>query len=144
IMTDEELMGVIGHEIGHVMKRHSKNALKQQLLTDAALDAAGAASGKVAKLTDSQLSAISQNLMSAKFSQKQEMEADDCGYDFLVANGVNPWGMTMAFEKLSNMEGGTKSSMIQKMFSSHPDTQKRIQRMTERAQKDGIERPAAE
>ena len=144
IMTDEELMGVIGHEIGHVMKRHSKNALKQQLLTDAALDAAGAASGKVAKLTDSQLSAISQNLMSAKFSQKQEMEADDCGYDFLVANGINPWGMTMAFEKLSNMEGGTKSSMIQKMFSSHPDTQKRIQRMTERAQKDGIERPAAE
>ena len=39
IMTDDELMGVIGHEIGHVMKRHSKNALKQQLLTDAALDA---------------------------------------------------------------------------------------------------------
>ena len=33
--------------------------------------------------------------------------------------------------------------MIQKMFSSHPDTQKRIKRMSERAQKDGFERPAA-
>ncbi|MBD5425188.1 MAG: M48 family metallopeptidase [Bacteroides sp.] len=143
IMNDDELMGVIGHEIGHVVKRHSKNAMKQQLLTDAALDAAGAASGKVARLTDSQLGALSQNLMNAKFSQKQEMEADDCGYEFLVANGLNPWGMVMAFEKLSGSEGDAKSSMIQKMFSSHPDTQKRIKRMSERAQKDGFERPAA-
>lgn len=81
--------------------------------------------------------------MSAKFSQKQEMEADDCGYDFLVAHGRNPWGMAMSFEKLSSGESGVKSSMIQKMFSSHPDTQKRIKRMSERAQKDGYERPAS-
>ncbi|MBD5258887.1 MAG: M48 family metallopeptidase [Barnesiella sp.] len=144
IMTDDELMGVIGHEIGHVLKHHSKNAMKQQLLTDAALDAAGAANGKVATLTESQLGALSQSLMNAKFSQKQEMEADDCGYDFLVANGLNPYGMAMAFEKLSGSEGGTQSSMIQKMFSSHPDTQKRIKKMTERAKKDGYERPAAQ
>ena len=143
IMTDEELMGVIGHEIGHVLKRHSKKALKQKLLTDAALDAAGAANGKVAKLTDSQLGAISECLVNAKFSQKQEAEADDCGYDFLVANGFNPWGMAMAFEKLSGQEGGVKSSMIQKMFSSHTDTQKRISRMSERAQKDGYEKPVS-
>lgn len=143
IMSDEELMGVIGHEIGHVLKRHSKNALKQQLLTDAALDAAGAANGKIATLTDSQLGAISESLLNAKFSQKQESEADDCGYDFLVANGINPWGIAMAFEKLSGSEGNAKSSTIQKMFSSHPDTQKRIKKMSERAQKDGFEKPAS-
>lgn len=144
IMTDDELMGVIGHEIGHVLKHHSKNALKQQLLTEAALDAAGAASGKIAKLTDSQLGAISESLVNAKFSQKQEAEADECGYDFLVANGLNPWGMAMAFEKLSGSEGNAKSSSIQKMFSSHPDTQKRIKKMSERAQKDGFTKPATE
>ncbi|MDE7437925.1 MAG: M48 family metallopeptidase [Muribaculaceae bacterium] len=143
IMNDDELMGVIGHEIGHVLKRHSKNALKQKLLTDAALDAAGAANGKVAVLTDSQLGAISESLINAKFSQKQESEADECGYDFLVANGLNPWGMAMAFEKLSGSEGGAKSSAIQKMFSSHPDTQKRIKKMSERAQKDGFVKPEA-
>lgn len=143
IMTDDELMGVIGHEIGHVLKRHSKNAMKQQLLTDAALDAAGAANGKIARLTDSQLGALSENFLNAKFSQKQENEADDCGYDFLVANGLNPWGMAMAFEKLSGSEGQAKSSYIQKMFSSHPETQKRIKKMSERATKDGFVRPAA-
>lgn len=144
VMTDDELMGVIGHEIGHVLKRHSKNAMKQQLLTDAALDAAGAANGKIAKLTDSQLGAISESLVNARFSQKQEMEADECGYDFLVANGLNPWGMAMAFEKLSGSNGNAKSSIVQKMFSSHPDTQKRINKMSERAQKDGYKKPTAD
>lgn len=141
IMSDDELMGVIGHEIGHVIKRHSKNAFKHELLTGALMDAAGAASNTAAALTDSQLGQLGQSLMNAKYSQKQESEADDCGYDFLVENGLNPWGMAMAFEKLSGSEGETKATTIQKMFSSHPDTQKRIKKMSERAEKDGYKKP---
>ena len=96
-----------------------------------------------AKLTDSQLGALGQSLINAKYSQKQESEADDSGYDFLKANGRNPWGIVMSFEKLQSLEGGnTQASAIQKMFSSHPDTKKRIERMTKRCQKDGYERPA--
>ncbi|MDE6811842.1 MAG: M48 family metallopeptidase [Muribaculaceae bacterium] len=141
IMSDDELMGVIGHEIGHVVKRHSKKGLKQQLLTGAALDAAGSVSQTVAMLSDSQLGALAESLMHAKYSQKQEMEADDCGYDFLVANGLNPWGMSMAFEKLMGSEGNGNYSIIQKMFSSHPDTKKRIEKMSKRATKDGYPKP---
>ena len=141
IMSDDELMGVIGHEIGHVIKRHSKNALKHELLTGALMDAAGAANNTVAVLTDSQLGALGQSLMNAKYSQKQESEADDCGYDFLVVNGLNPWGMSMAFEKLMGSEGDVKQSTIQKMFSSHPDTKKRIEKMAKRAEKDGYTKP---
>ncbi len=143
IMSDDELLGIIGHEIGHVAKHHSKKAFKQELLTGAAKDAIGAASGKPAALTDSQLGDLSQSLVGAKFSQKQEKEADDCGYDFLVANGRNPWGMVMAFEKFLTMEesAGTKASYINKMFSSHPETKERIKRMSERATKDGFKRP---
>ena len=57
IMSDDELMGIIGHEIGHVMKRHSKNAFRQSLLTGALKDAAGAANNTVAALTDSETGA---------------------------------------------------------------------------------------
>ncbi|MBD5256362.1 MAG: M48 family metallopeptidase [Bacteroides sp.] len=145
IMSDEELLGVIGHEIGHVTKRHSKNAFKQQLLTGAAKDAIASAGGTAAKLSESQLGSLGESLIGAKYSQKQESEADDAGYEFLVANGINPWGMVMAFEKLQSLEGGdVKSNMIQKMFSSHPDTAKRIKRMSERATKDGYTRPESE
>lgn len=146
IMNDDELMGIIGHEIGHVMKRHSKNAFRTELLSDAMKDAIASTSSTAAALTESQLGALTSSLINAKYSQKQEKEADDCGYDFLVANGRNPWGMVMAFEKFLDMEGGenAKSSYMSKMFSSHPETKDRIKRMTERATKDGIARPAAE
>lgn len=141
IMDDDELMGVIGHEIGHVVKRHSKNAFKTELLTGALKDAVSASGGKLAALTDSQLGSLGESLINAKYSQKQEKEADDCGYDFLVANGRNPWGMVMAFEKLQNLEGSVKSTTVSKMFSSHPETKDRIDKMTKRCVKDGYERP---
>lgn len=143
IMDDDELIGIIGHEIGHVVKRHSKNAFKTELLTGAVKDAVSATGGKAAALTDSQLGSLGESLINAKYSQKQEKEADDCGYDFLVANGRNPWGMVKSFEKLQNLEGSTKSTTVQKMFSSHPETKDRIERMTKRCQKDGYERPEA-
>lgn len=141
-MSDDELLGVIGHEIGHVLKHHSKNAFKTSLLTDALKDGISSAGGVAAALSDSQLGTLTQSLINAKYSQKQENEADDCGYDFLVSKGKNPWGMVMAFEKLQTMEGNQKSSYISKMFSSHPETKARIEKMTKRCVKDNYPRPA--
>ena len=143
LMDDDELLGVIGHEIGHVLKHHSKNAFKNELLTGALKDAVASTGGKAAALTESQLGTLATSLQSAKFSQKQENEADDCGYDFLVSKGKNPWGIVMSFEKLQGLEGdaGASQSYIQKMFSSHPETQKRIDHMKKRCEQDGIARP---
>lgn len=145
LLNDDELLGVIGHEIGHVIKRHSKNAFKNELLTGAAKDAIASANGTAAALTESQLGNLSQSLINAKFSQKQEKEADNCGYDFLVSKGKNPWGMVMSFEKLQSLEGDSsqKQSYITKMFSSHPETKARIEAMSKRCEKDGYTRPEA-
>lgn len=142
IMNDEELLGVIGHEIGHVAKHHSKKAFKNQLLTGAVRDALTASGGQLGALSSSMLGTLGESLVSAKYSQKQEKEADDYGYDFLKKNGINPYGMVMAFEKLQSMEGSSNNSYIQKMFSSHPDTKERISRMEKRARKDGFTRPS--
>ena len=54
IMTDEELLGVIGHEIGHVAHRDSKDGFRTALLTSALKDGISSQGGKVATLTDSQ------------------------------------------------------------------------------------------
>lgn len=145
IMDDDELMGIIGHEIGHVLKRHSKSQFKTQLLTGAMKDAVASTGGKAAALTESQLGNLGDALINAKYSQKHENEADDCGYDFLKSNGRNPWGMVMAFEKFLSLENGgnQKSSYIAKMFSSHPETKARIERIAKRCNKDGIARPEA-
>jgi metalloprotease len=143
IMSDDELLGIIGHEIGHVAKRHSKKAFKTELLTGALKDGIASTGGTAQALSESVLGDMGQALVGAKFSQKQEKEADDYGYEFLKSNGKNPWGMVMSFEKFLELEGnsGSNSSYYQKMFSSHPETKERIKRLTERAQKDGIARP---
>lgn len=143
IMSDDELLGIIGHEVGHVARHHSKNAFKTELLTGALKDGIAATGGTAARLTESQLGTLGESLINAKYSQKQEKEADDYGYEFLKSHGKNPWGMVQAFEKFQGMEGENKPSYFQKMFSSHPDTKDRIKRMTDRCKKDGLERPAA-
>ena len=48
IMDDDELMGVIGHEIGHVLKHHSKKAFRTELLTGALKDAVASTGGVAA------------------------------------------------------------------------------------------------
>lgn len=81
-MTDDEVLGVIGHEIGHVAHKDTRKAFQQALLQSAVLDGIGSTSATAAALTNSQLSQIGQSLLSARYSQKQESNADDYGYDF--------------------------------------------------------------
>lgn len=142
-MSDDELLGIIGHEIGHVALRHSKNQFKNQLLTGALKDLIASTGSNAAALADGTLASIGESFLGAKYSQKQEKEADDYGYEFLKKNGKNPWGMVMSFEKLLEMEGtsGQQTSYFAKMFSSHPETKERIKRLSNRAKKEGISRP---
>lgn len=140
-MTDDEVLGVIGHEIGHVAHKDTKKAFQEALLQSAVLDGIGATSATAAALTNSQLAQIGQSLLSAKYSQKQESNADDYGYDFLRSHGKNPWSMAMAFTKLESLENGAQSNELQQMFSSHPATSSRIEHIAERCRKDRIAPP---
>ena len=150
-MTDDEVLGVVGHEIGHVALKHTLKQYKTALRNSAIRDAISSTGGAVAVLTASQLGDLGEALMSAKFSRKQEEQADDYGYDFLVAHKRNPWAMAMAFEKLLSMSNGgasagtqaaSSNSAVSEIFSDHPSTEKRIQTMSARATQDGYKRPA--
>ena len=134
VMTDEEVMAVIGHEIGHVVHTDSKDAMKNAYLRSAVKNAAGAANDKVAKLTDSELGAMAEALAGSQYSQKQENEADEYGVEFCVKNGIDPYAMANSLTKLAKLsEGVAQPSYLQKMFSSHPDTMKRIERAKAKA-----------
>ncbi|MCI8998655.1 MAG: M48 family metallopeptidase [Muribaculaceae bacterium] len=144
IMTDEELLGVIGHEIGHVAHKDSKKGFRQALLTSALRDGIASSNGTAAALTDSQLGDLGEALAGATYSQKQEREADDYGYEFLKKNGKNPWSMALSFKKLKSLQeeaGAKKSSKLNQLFSTHPDLDARIQRMEKRATDEGVEKP---
>lgn len=149
VMNDDEVLGVLGHEIGHVALKHSRKQFQQALMTSALRDAVVSAGGNVAVLTASQLGDLGEALASASFSRKQESQADDYGYDFLKKHGKNPWAMAMAFEELDKLNtsdasgGQAATGTSTSLFSTHPATQTRIQRMAERATKDGYKRPSS-
>lgn len=136
IMTDDELLGVIGHEVGHVAHRDSKKGFRTALLTSALKDGVSSQGGKAAALTDSQIGDLSEALVNARYSQKQECDADDYGYEFLEKAGKNPQAMALAFRKLKELQeqnGAQTSGKLNQLFSTHPDLDRRIKRMEERA-----------
>ncbi len=132
IMNDGELMAIIGHEMGHVVHKDTKNAMKKAYMTAAARDVVNAA-GAVGQITKTQLGDIAEAYVGSQFSQQQEFAADEYGFKFSTEQGFNPYSMATSLEKLVQLAGSSKASLVQKMFSSHPDSAERAAKMREKA-----------
>lgn len=130
LMNDDELRGVIGHELGHVALGHAKASLQTAYAASAARQATAAAgNAAVAALSNSQLGDLAEKLVNAQFSQVQESAADDYSFDLLTAAKLKRDGLVTAFEKLARQ--GERSSL----FSSHPPSSERARHMRERLAK---------
>jgi len=128
MMTDNEVEGVLGHEMGHVALGHIKKATQTAYATAAARNAASAASNSaVAALSQSQLGEIGEALVNAQFSQSQESAADDFSFDLLKKRGIKLDGLASAFDKLAKLDGGESS-----MFSDHPGSKDRADHIRKR------------
>ncbi len=128
LMTDNEVEGVLGHEMGHVALGHTKKAMQAAYATSAARNAAASSgNGAAAALSSSQIGELGEALVNAQFSQSQESDADDFSFDLLTQRGVNREGLVTAFEKLAKLGGGESS-----MFDSHPASAERAAHIRQR------------
>ncbi|STQ72418.1 Uncharacterized metalloprotease yggG [Hafnia alvei] len=132
MMTDDEIEGVLGHEMGHVALGHSLKAMKVAYGTIAARTAVASTSGVAAELSQTQLADLGEALINSQFSQHQESEADDFSYDFLKKHKLNTLGLATSFEKLAELDSGRKGSM----FDSHPPSTERAQHIRDRIAAD--------
>ncbi len=131
MMNDNEVEGVLGHEMGHVALGHTRKAIQVAYATVAARTAVASAGGVAAQLSDSQLAAMGEKLIHSQFSQHQESQADDFSYDLLKKRKINTGGLVTSFEKLAKVGSGESS-----MFDSHPPSQERAQHLRERIAAD--------
>ena len=124
MMTDDEVLFVIGHEIGHVMEGHSKSQARTNLLTLAARQAAASSGqGVVAALSAGQIGELAHKLIDAQYSQSQEYSADSFGLKVLQANNRPKEAAVSALNKLAGLGGGHG------IFSSHPEPGNRAKRI---------------
>ncbi|MGL6021221.1 MAG: M48 family metallopeptidase [Gibbsiella quercinecans] len=128
MMTDNEVEGVLGHEMGHVALGHTRKAMQVAYGTVALRTAAASTGGVVGSLSQSQVADLGEKLVNAQFSQKQEIEADNYSFDLLKKRGLDPNGLVSSFEKLAKLEAGRQSSM----FDDHPASETRAQNIRER------------
>lgn len=131
MMTDNEVEGVLGHEMGHVALGHTRKAMQVAYGTIAARTATASAGGVAAQLSNSQLAEMGEKLVNAQFSQHQETEADNFSYDLLKKRGVSTAGLVTGFDKLAKLGGGDSS-----MFDSHPPSKERADNIRNRIEQD--------
>ena len=130
MMTDDEVRGVLGHEIGHVIARHHEERITRQMGAQAGLGVlgalAGARYGEGAANTVNQLGGMTaQAAFLLPGSRTQESEADVVGQRLMAQAGFDP---RQAVGLWQNMMAASANRPPQ-WLSTHPDPANRIREL---------------
>ena len=124
--TEDEIAGILGHEIGHVRLGHYAN----MILTDTAQTLMNTNADNIDPLA-LEIGRIDSELREMRFSRQQETEADDYGVKLLRKSGYNVWGLYNAMKRFEDNGYSTG----QNGFSSHPSSKERLSHFSDMARK---------
>jgi predicted Zn-dependent protease len=125
INSEDELAGVLGHEIAHVTARHSAQQISRQQLAQFGMVLGAVVAGPEVLQQYGQLAELGLGLLFQKYSRAHESQADILGTGYVAEAHYNPVGaerMLMTLQRLSKNE----PSGLDRYFMSHPDPAKRV------------------
>jgi predicted Zn-dependent protease len=126
--NDDELGGVLCHEVGHVFARHSLKTLKKSKEYDDIANSLGeltGVAGSIARDLGVALGKMGGAFALTFHTRDEEREADFLGVRSMPGAGLDPQGMITMFQKLLKIEE-RDSDLLGSLFSDHPDAQERI------------------
>ena len=123
IMNDEELLFIVGHEMGHVVKNHSRRKVVLAYATSALKKGLAAQDNEVGLIARSMIGDFVEQLTNAQFSQHEERQADQYGARLLQDEGHGLSPAISALEKLADL------AKRHTFLSSHPDPGARASRL---------------
>ena len=130
--NEDELAGVLAHEVGHAAARHSAQQISRTVLTEAALLGVGAymASRDVKNRELYALgSTFAATLLLMRYSRSQETQADDLALEYMSRAGYNPSAYLHVMETLQKTSK-REPSRFEALFASHPLTSERIENIS--------------
>lgn len=119
--SEDQLAGVLGHEMGHADMRHSTRQMTQMFGIQILLDVLAGDRAALKQVTGA--------LIGLKFSRKHETEADEKSVDYLCGTDYNADGGAGFFEKIDSMGG----AQVPEFLSTHPSPANRIENFHNRA-----------
>jgi len=145
--SEAELAAVLGHEIGHVTDRHAVRQHSQSQLLGVLGSVAGAATGVAGSTTAN----LFGGALLKGYGRNHELKADELGAEYLARTDYPPDAMIEVIEVLKNRERfeierarkeGREPKVYHGFLASHPDNDKRLVEVVEKAKELGEGNPA--
>lgn len=133
LKSEDQLAGVLGHEMGHVVGRHSNEQMANSQLWSGLAQGLGVLLSDGHNNSGAQIANMVAQWRVMKFSRDDESESDALGVRFMVQAGYNPEALIGVMEILAQVSGGANSSDF---MSSHPNPANRMERIREAIAKE--------
>jgi beta-barrel assembly-enhancing protease len=123
--TEGQLAGVLGHEVGHVIARHSAERIAKDNLTQGLTGAFAVGSGS---MSGAQVAQMVGQMQMLKYGRDDELESDRLGLRLMAEAGYDPRALIRVMQILEKAGGGSR---VPEWQSSHPIPANRIQQINE-------------
>ena len=122
-LSDDELAVVIGHEMSHALREHSREQVSQALAAQTAIGVGTALLGLGQGSADL-AGAGYQSLLATRFSRTDENEADRMGLELMARAGYDPRAGVTLWQKMMAANSGSRPP---EFLSSHPPDASRVE-----------------
>jgi predicted Zn-dependent protease len=127
-LTDDELAAVIGHEIAHALREHSRERASEQALAGLGISVLSAVTG-AGDIGQKGLEFAYMGLLGLPNSRRHEVEADRIGVELAARAGYDPRAAVSLWQKMGQASGGGGEPSF-KFLSTHPSREDRLRDLT--------------
>lgn len=127
LQTEAQLAGVLSHEMGHVIERHSAEQMANSQLGQTLVIAFGTAASSDQSSQAYMAAAVVNQMLQLRYSRKDESEADQWGLKIMSQAGFDPRAMIEVMQVLKAASHGGSSTM--EIFQTHPNPDLRMEQI---------------
>ncbi len=114
-LTDAEIAAIMGHEMAHALREHSREQISRAMVTSTGLSIAGALLG-VGQTMQDMMGTVTKVTFELPNSREHEIEADRIGIELAARGGYDPRAAITLWEKMAKASSGS----VPQWLSTHP------------------------